>query len=119
MFLSKLTQKTSNVKVAVTKVFNRFDKDKSGGLDLEEFSEAVKSVLVGFKDADILAFSQMYDVDGGGTISLGELVDRLSSPDAGEEPKLSTVKTLILSNTTHTHITHIQAQNRLRTRPPK
>jgi len=84
--LSKLTQKTSNVKVAVTKVFNRFDKDKSGGLDLEEFSEAVKSVLVGFKDADILAFSQMYDVDGGGTISLGELVDRLSSPDAGSKP---------------------------------
>ena len=49
MFLTKLTQKTSNVKVAVTKVFNRFDKDKSGGLDLEEFSEAVKSLLVGLR----------------------------------------------------------------------
>ena len=49
----------------------------------------MKSVLVGFKDEDILAFANIYDSDNSGTISLSELVTRLNSHEAGAKPPIS------------------------------
>ena len=86
LFLEKLRGKYKNVKLGVSRLFGAYDVDKSGDLDVKEFGEALKFLLNGFKDEDVLAVAGMYDGDGSGTVSLTELVDRLTSPDAGVVP---------------------------------
>jgi Ca2+-binding EF-hand superfamily protein len=75
---------------AISKVFERFDKDKSGQLDSTEFQAACEDM--GFGNAAHTIFRAL-DTDGSGTVSYNEVVEalgaRTESMDTGAKQALT------------------------------
>ena len=60
-------------KVTLYKVFNIFDKDKSGSLDLEEFGKIMKKLDPEINEEDIKIVFEIVDTDNSKTVEFDEL----------------------------------------------
>ena len=79
LILDKLSSK-GNLRIALSKVFDYADLDKSGDLTTTELSTALSTLIPGIETRIITALASWYDKDGGGTISKSELLKRYASP---------------------------------------
>jgi len=59
-------------------IFNDFDFNKNGKLELEEFEQALGHFGLFPKMVDLKALHKFYDVDGDGTISYNEFIKALA-----------------------------------------
>ena len=83
IFLEKLQAKPGNFAMNVTKLFQVYDADKSGTLSLSKFEQCLSREMNGVPAEHIVAFSKVYDSGGSGDVILKELIERLTSSDAG------------------------------------
>eukprot|EP00730_Choanoeca_flexa_P015726 TRINITY_DN7286_c0_g1_i4.p1 TRINITY_DN7286_c0_g1~~TRINITY_DN7286_c0_g1_i4.p1 ORF type:complete len:365 (+),score=108.06 TRINITY_DN7286_c0_g1_i4:122-1216(+) len=63
----------------VDRVFDMFDKDRSGNFSFEEFIQFLGTVVKGGTADKVEYFFKMYDKDGDGNLTKAELVDMLAS----------------------------------------
>uniref|UniRef100_A0A8C9XBC1 WD repeat-containing protein on Y chromosome n=1 Tax=Sander lucioperca TaxID=283035 RepID=A0A8C9XBC1_SANLU len=61
----------------VVRLFREADVDGGGGLDIEEFSEAMKELFPTTDEEDLVALHMKIDTNGDGSVDLGELTDYL------------------------------------------
>ena len=64
----------------VREIFDRFDEDGSGKLDLKEFIEAYKQLKPNVVDSQLEAIFNEADLDGGGTIDFDEFSNMANLP---------------------------------------
>lgn len=66
-----------SVKVKVKQLLSRYDDDKSGELEMDEFRLCLEGFLHGISDAEIEALASKFDADGSGAVSVAEFTDAL------------------------------------------
>eukprot|EP00045_Choanoeca_perplexa_P015107 m.182858 g.182858 ORF g.182858 m.182858 type:complete len:353 (+) comp16890_c0_seq1:119-1177(+) len=67
----------------VDRVFEMFDKDRSGNFSFEEFVEFLGTVVKGGVEEKVEYFFRLYDKDGDGNLTKTELVDMLAQMPSG------------------------------------
>jgi len=77
----KLNQRTVAGPFQIRKTFKYFDRDGSGGIDLDEFSDALGQLGFQFADVQIMALFGRYDQDRAGVVNYHEFVDKLMEVD--------------------------------------
>ena len=77
----KLNQRTVAGPFQIRKTFKYFDRDGSGGIDLDEFSVALGQLGFQFADVQIMALFGRYDQDRAGVVNYHEFVDKLMEVD--------------------------------------
>eukprot|EP01012_Entosiphon_sulcatum_P056417 TRINITY_DN8007_c0_g1_i1.p1 TRINITY_DN8007_c0_g1~~TRINITY_DN8007_c0_g1_i1.p1 ORF type:complete len:1333 (-),score=361.12 TRINITY_DN8007_c0_g1_i1:6-4004(-) len=70
---------------ALQEIFNKYDTDGSGSIELEEWREAMKDLGVAANDDVIEALFKRYDADGGGSIEYEEFIRYAQPSSQGEE----------------------------------
>ncbi|XP_078117520.1 LOW QUALITY PROTEIN: WD repeat-containing protein on Y chromosome-like [Sander vitreus] len=61
----------------IVRLFREADADGGGGLDIEEFCEAMKELFPTMDEEDLIALHMKIDTNGDGGVDLGELTDYL------------------------------------------
>jgi len=81
-------------KEAVQGAFHQFDKDGSNQITFKEFFEGCKGVGLPVTMEQAKEMFQLYDLDGGGTLTLKELGDAVLNPEkfAGRAKQMKAVK---------------------------
>lgn len=77
----KLQQRTSTGPFQLRRTFKYFDRDGSGGIDLEEFSRAMRSLGFDFADVQLMALFARYDTNRTGFVDYSGFVNRLMEGD--------------------------------------
>lgn len=77
----KLSQKTASGPLQLRKNFKFFDRDSSGGIDLDEFSHALELMGFNFTPRQMIALFARYDVGCNGEIDYSEFITTLMERD--------------------------------------
>uniref|UniRef100_A0A8C9YKY4 EF-hand domain-containing protein n=1 Tax=Sander lucioperca TaxID=283035 RepID=A0A8C9YKY4_SANLU len=62
----------------IVRLFREADADGGGGLDIDEFCEAMKELFPTMDEEDLTALHMKIDTNGDGGVDLGELTDYLA-----------------------------------------
>ena len=83
--LDKISEKGGSMQVKIKCLLSKFDRDKSGELDMDEFRDAIEEFLHGTSDAELGALAAKFDADGSGAVSVKEFTEALSARAAERE----------------------------------
>ena len=89
--LQKILEHADEKKTNLLYLFHRYDKDSSGGLDPEEFRDAMREIGLELSRADMKQLMAEIDTDGDGYISIGEFNDRMRRAKRDGREVLKTV----------------------------
>lgn len=81
MMRLKLSQKTASGPLQLRKNFKFFDRDSSGGIDLDEFSHALELMGFNFTPRQMIALFARYDIGCNGEIDYSEFINCLMERD--------------------------------------
>jgi len=112
--LGKLVSKGTKptLRHCLKRTFEKFDRNASGELDMEEFRLAMDEHLPGIDDEEFLGLAQSFDANGDGVVSIDEFVRRLEEIHRSEEEGVTVTTTM-----TGSHAVTGQAKSPVRRRP--
>ena len=78
LLLDKVAGKERHVGRGLKRVLSQFDADRSGELEMPEFTRALEHYLNGIHEDDVRALAEDFDRDGSGSISIEEFIAAFS-----------------------------------------
>lgn len=76
--ITDLREIVKHNKLSLKQIFQNFDKDKQGTLDLKEFIQLIRVVAPRMKDYEIVPVFKKFDLDGDAQVSFEEFYKLLS-----------------------------------------
>ena len=73
------------------KIFRHFDKDESGAVTFDEFSQVLEAYGWVFKEGEVQALFNKFDTDGSGRLDYAELTNGLALKGSGDNPNVNPV----------------------------